>query len=55
MTFYIHWRDAPAAAWCWPNLSLAEIACRGTGKATSQAIYIGRRERLTTDTSRPSS
>jgi zinc D-Ala-D-Ala carboxypeptidase len=32
MTFYSHWRDAPAAAWRWPNFSPAEIACRGTGR-----------------------
>jgi len=32
MTFYLHWRDLPAAAWRWPNFSPAEIACRGTGK-----------------------
>jgi zinc D-Ala-D-Ala carboxypeptidase len=32
MTLCTHWRDVPAAAWRWPNLSPAEIACRGTGK-----------------------
>jgi zinc D-Ala-D-Ala carboxypeptidase len=32
MTFYTHWRDAPAADWRWPNFSPAEIACRGTGR-----------------------
>ncbi len=31
-TFYDHWREAPKAAWRWPNFSPAEIACRGTGK-----------------------
>lgn len=32
MTFYDHWRDVPADVWRRPNLSPAEIACRGTGK-----------------------
>ena len=32
MTLYTHWRDVPAAAWRWANVSPAEIACRGTGK-----------------------
>jgi hypothetical protein len=31
-TFYRHWRDVPESAWRSPNLSPAEIACRGTGK-----------------------
>jgi hypothetical protein len=32
MTIYTHWRHVPAATWRWPNVSPAEIACRGTGK-----------------------
>ena len=32
MTLYTHWRDVPATAWRWANVSPAEIACRGTGK-----------------------
>ncbi len=27
-----HFRDVTEGAWRWPNFSLAEIACRGTGK-----------------------
>ena len=30
-TTYAHFRDVPERMWRWPNLSLAEIACLGTG------------------------
>lgn len=30
-TFFRNWRDVPADTWRWPNVSPAEIACRGTG------------------------
>jgi hypothetical protein len=37
-----HIRDVPDTLWCWPNLSPAKIACRGTGAAGVATIGPGR-------------
>lgn len=30
-TFYNHWSEVPEDEWRWPNFTLEEIACKGTG------------------------
>lgn len=45
-TFYDHWREVPEGAWRWPNLSPAEIACRGTGKLLVNKVALDRLQAL---------
>jgi zinc D-Ala-D-Ala carboxypeptidase len=46
MTFYGHWRDAPASSWRWPHFSPAEIACRGTGKLLANEAALDKLQAL---------
>ncbi|HMQ41780.1 MAG TPA: D-Ala-D-Ala carboxypeptidase family metallohydrolase [Paracoccus sp. (in: a-proteobacteria)] len=53
MSFYQHWRNVPAEAWRWPDFSLAEIACRGTGKLLVNAEALDRLQVLRSALGRP--
>jgi zinc D-Ala-D-Ala carboxypeptidase len=53
MTLYTHWREAPSAAWRWPNFSPAEIACRGSGKLLVNEAALDKLQALRTRLGKP--